>query len=79
MGHWVQSSNNREIVCNQAADSMITCIWTDNSGVLVSQNFNIQGMSLLFGSYTGNYSGNGVITWTGGNTWTKQGEIDSDT
>ena len=79
VGHWVQSSNNREIICIQASDSIIRCLWADNSGILVSQNITIQGMSLSLGSYTGNYSGNGVITWTGGNTWTKQGEIYSDT
>ena len=79
IGHWVQSSDYREIMCSQETDSKIKCIWTDNSGVLVSQNITIQGISLSFASITGNYSGNGVITWTGGSTWTKQGETNFDT
>ena len=79
VGYWVQSSNNREIICSQAAHSVIKCFWTDNSGILVSQNITIQGISLSFSSITGNYSGNGVIIWTGGSTWTKQGEIYFDT
>ena len=79
VGYWVQLSNDREIMCSQAAYSVIKCLWTDNSGILVSQNITIQGISLSFASITGNYSGNGVITWTDGSTWTKQGETNFDT
>ena len=79
VGYWVQSSDDREIMCSQALNSIIKCVWTDNSGILVSQNITIQGISLSFASISGNYSGNGVITWTGGSTWTKQGATNFDT
>ena len=73
VGHWVQSSNNREIMCSQASDTTVKCLWSDNSGNVISQNFTVQGASLSHSSITGNYSGNGAITWTGGSKWEKQG------
>ena len=75
IGHWTQSSDNLEIMCSQASDSIIKCLWSDNSGNVVSQNFTIQGTALSHPSISGNYSGNGVISWTGGVTWSKQGKI----
>ena len=73
VGHWADSSSNREIMCSQASYSTIKCLWSDQSGKIVSQNFTVQGNSLLHSLMTGSYSGNGVITWTGGNSWEKQG------
>ena len=73
VGHWEDSTSNREIMCSQASLSNIKCMWLDNSGNIVSQNFTVQGNSLLHSLTTGSYSGNGAITWTGGDIWEKQG------
>ena len=75
VGYWVQSSNNREIMCSQASNTIINCVWTNDSGRLTSHNVTILGMSLYLTSDKGNYTGNGVITWETGDEWTKLGKI----
>ena len=75
VGYWVQSSNNREIMCSQASNTIINCLWTNDSGRVTSHNVTILGMSLYLTSDKGNYSGNGIITWKSGEKWTKLGKI----
>ena len=62
-------------MCSQVSNSVIKCLWTDNSGKVVSHNVTIQGMSLSFATNKGHYSGNGVIIWENGDRWDKQGTI----
>ena len=75
VGYWVQLDGNQEIMCSQVSNSVIKCLWTDNSGKVVSHNVTIQGMSLSFATNKGHYSGNGVIIWENGDRWDKQGTI----
>ena len=75
VGYWVQSSNNREIMCSQASKTVINCVWTNDSGRKTSHNVTIIGASLYLASNKGNISANGVITWETGDEWTKLGKI----
>ena len=75
IGYWVQFSNSREVMCRQASTTIIKCVWTDDSGMAVSHDISIHGLSLSSSSKKGNYSGNGVITWETGDKWTKLSKI----
>ena len=62
-------------MCSQVSNTMVNCLWTDDSGRVASHNITILGMFLYSTSNQGNYSANGIINWETGDEWTKQSKI----
>ena len=80
VGYWAtQSSTTADIVCSQFSDGIVQCLWPNSNrpDKLRAHNLTINGLTVICNNptKTGNYTGNGVIMWEGGDTWTKQGKL----
>ena len=74
-GKWIRKSDRAIIMCRRLTVDKINCTFP---GGTYKWTYNINGLSIAWSTDTnikGSHNGIDIITWTTGNTWTRQGKI----